>query len=357
MFKTLNNWIQVKVNGYVTEAIKNRMLDKVAMHEAAIGAIDMQRMISDVAFFLKSDIALDASGQLADDDGLKEMVAEMVAKDFERSDLRDRIVKEVASNIDEDSISERVAEGIEIDADDIADQVKNEIDTDDIAEAAADKIAEGIDEEDVVKQIVDRFGDMDKGDIFTRVVEKLYEDVPQQSVIDDAAQRVADGLYTDDVVKAAAKIAADNIDTGDIACEVANRLVASAGEIDYQKLAVALLDARMNETTSRRKVDVMNNRFYLVHREDSDLWQLCGKSGSPCQTPGSLARAMELIKRFEKVKANGVTWPVPVWSVKPDGDGGDICKWYGHVDCDGWWSFVIENLIKNRPATGTNRPA
>jgi len=112
----------------------------------------------------------------------------------------------------------------------------------------------------------------------------------------------------------------------------------------------------MNETTSRRKVDVMDNSFYLVHREDSDLWQLCGKTGSPCQTPGSLARAMELIKRFEKVKANGVTWPVPVWYVQPDGNGGEAGKWDGHMDSDGWWDLVLGDQTTHRPATPTHRP-
>jgi len=78
----------------------------------------------------------------------------------------------------------------------------------------------------------------------------------------------------------------------------------------------------------------MNSNFYIVRNDQSDSWQLCGSAGMPCMARSTLAATMTTAARLAEVRANKLTWPIPVFhAVSEDAPA----AWDGSIDRDGNW--------------------
>jgi hypothetical protein len=78
----------------------------------------------------------------------------------------------------------------------------------------------------------------------------------------------------------------------------------------------------------------MSNRFYIVRNDAADSWQLCGQAGMPCMARSTLAATMTTAERLAAVRANKVTWPIPVFHATNEDTP---AVWNGAVDRDGNW--------------------
>jgi len=57
-------------------------------------------------------------------------------------------------------------------------------------------------------------------------------------------------------------------------------------------------------------------KFYVVHHEPSDSWQLCLRSGMPCMARRPLTTVIEVCGRTERARpSKGFAWPLNVMHV------------------------------------------
>jgi|688.fasta_scaffold96215_6 hypothetical protein len=78
----------------------------------------------------------------------------------------------------------------------------------------------------------------------------------------------------------------------------------------------------------------MDSNFYIARNDAADSWQLSSSAGSPCMARGTLAAAIATAERLATVRANRVSWPIPVFHAADDDTP---AAWDGAIDRDGKW--------------------
>jgi hypothetical protein len=79
----------------------------------------------------------------------------------------------------------------------------------------------------------------------------------------------------------------------------------------------------------------MDSNFYISRNDEADSWQLSSRVGSPCMARGTLAAAIATAERLATVRANRMTWPIPVFHASNDDTP---AVWNGVIDRDGNWT-------------------
>jgi hypothetical protein len=86
-------------------------------------------------------------------------------------------------------------------------------------------------------------------------------------------------------------------------------------------------------------------KFYVVHHEPSDSWQLCLRSGMPCMARRPLATVIEVCGRTERARpSKGFAWPLNVMHVTDDDLPGE---WRGLLFADGMWADDCGQCIRD----------
>jgi hypothetical protein len=78
----------------------------------------------------------------------------------------------------------------------------------------------------------------------------------------------------------------------------------------------------------------MDSNFYISRNDAADSWQLSARTGSPCMARGTLAAAIATAERLATVRANKMTWPIPVFHAADEDTPG---VWDGAIDRAGDW--------------------
>lgn len=78
----------------------------------------------------------------------------------------------------------------------------------------------------------------------------------------------------------------------------------------------------------------MTSNYYIVRNEPADSWQLCTSVGGPCMAQSTMAATMATAERLATVRANRVTWPIPVFHGT---DENVPAVWNGAIDRAGNW--------------------
>ena len=79
----------------------------------------------------------------------------------------------------------------------------------------------------------------------------------------------------------------------------------------------------------------MESKFYAVRNDGADSWQICTRVGSPCMARGTLAQALATAERIGATRANGLSWPIPVWHAIDDDTP---AAWDGELTRAGEWT-------------------
>jgi hypothetical protein len=78
----------------------------------------------------------------------------------------------------------------------------------------------------------------------------------------------------------------------------------------------------------------MTSNYYIVRNEPADSWQLCTHMGMPCMARSTMAATMATAEKLATVRANKVSWPMPVFHVT---DENVPAVWNGSIDRGGNW--------------------